>query len=273
MPVAAAPPMPLSLDDYVPEAQAAPVRKQRKGFVPTLPPRVLTFVALPISLAMLLALAVSALDDPVDSDSALEGAARLFASGWAISSGAVYVCLLWWMVAAAVNARRVSQLSVSPTTPLLVLVGGPVLLAVGAAIRARPTSSSESQQWHDFVGTGVVLLGVLIITLGHLVLLASYRSTSERLGGAREPWSVLIWLPILGVILQGALTGLIYPQLESDRIIVFVWLLSVALTAVLTVYYVLSMWRAMASFDAAVRRDRTLEKVDLLPTHFAFGRI
>lgn len=267
-----APVTPMSLDDYVPEVEAAPVRKRRKGFVPTLPPRVLTFIAIPVALSTSLALTVSMLDDPIDDDSALEGAARLFANGWVVSALLVYVGLLWWMVAAAINARRISQLSVSPMTPLIVLVGGPVLIMVGAAIHARPTSTFESQEWHDFVGTGVVLAGGLIVTLGHLILLASYRSTAERLGGARQPWSVLIWLPILGGIIQATLTLLVYPQLESDRIIVFVWLLSLALSAVLTVYYVLSMWRAMASFDAAVRRDRTLEKADLLPVHFAYGR-
>jgi hypothetical protein len=247
-----------------------PVRKTRPvGRVATLPARIVAFAGVPITMAASLAAGAIALNDV---DNSADPSAGWSLAAVAMLSGAVatYLGLLWWMVAAAINARRVTQMAVSPWTPLFVLVGGPAMLIGGGVMRAAAEDGTANQQW---VATAVILAGAFVVGPGHLVLLAAYRSTADRLGAARTPWSVLIWLPLFAAVIQVTLTLFVYPQIDSDRVVVFIWLLSMAFAAAASVGYVLSMWRAMASFDHACRRDRSLEKADAMPGHFVYGRL
>jgi hypothetical protein len=234
-----------------------------------LPARIVAFAGVPVTIAASLAAGAIALnnaDQSADPSAGWSFAAVAMVAGVA----ATYLGLLWWMVAAAVNARRVTQLAVSPWTPLFVLVLGPALLLGGGAMSAAAEDGTANQQW---VATAIILAGAFVVGPGHLILLAAYRSTADRLGAARSPWSVLIWLPLFAGVIQATLTVLVYPQIDSDRMVVFIWLLSMAFAAAATVGYVLSMWRAMASFDHACRRDRSPEKADVLPGHFVYGRL
>jgi hypothetical protein len=269
-----APPAARSAGGEVEAAEVAPLptkrRARRTGTLPTLPARVLAFVCVPLLLGLLLWSGLRLLDAPDEGATVTDRIGASLIGATVLTSLAIYLGLLGWMVMAAINARRITQLAVSPMTSLIVLVGGPAAMLVGGSIG---NATQLDAQVRDFVSTGVVLLGLAILGLGHLVLLASYRSTAERLGAARQPWSVLIWTPIGLALVQLTLTMLVYPRIESDRIVVFVWLLSLVGWAVLSLAYVLSMWRAMSSFDHACRRDRSLEKADVLPDHFVFGRI
>lgn len=168
---------------------------------------------------------------------------RLFAALLIGSALLVYVGWAWWSISAAFNSHRLVALGTSPWLPTLVYFGGPVIVLVGA-------------DRSDWVGDVIVGVGCCWIGIGHLVVVASMRTTAGRIRASVDEFSKVFWLPLAWVAYR----------MFANTMLTFVddgwrspWLLFGigAVSALFPLALSVATWHASGTFDAACRRLNT----------------
>jgi hypothetical protein len=169
-----------------------------------------------------------------------------------VSSVVTYLGWLWWSVSSCFNAHRLAPLSTSPWLPAMVYLVGPLIVLIGLDIDS------------DYAPV-VVFCGCAWIGVGHLMVIASMRSTAGRIGASVEQFSKLLWLPLAWGSYRGFMLTLVTffdddwkrpPQL---LVLGSVGVLFVVGIAVAT-------WNATESFDHACKRLNTRSLGLELPT-------
>lgn len=96
-----------------------------------------------------------------------------------VSTLVTYFGWFWWSTVASYNAHRVVPLATSPWLPTLVYLGGPVFALAGLDLgrAARPY---------------VVFAGLVWLGLGHLMVVASLRTSADRMGASTYEFSKLL---------------------------------------------------------------------------------
>ena len=173
-----------------------------------------------------------------------------------VSSAITYLGWLWWTLSAAFNARRLAPLSTSPWLPTAIYLIGPLIVLAG--LDADP----------EYVGL-VVFCGCAWIGIGHLVVVASFKSTAGRIGASMNEFSKLLWLPLAWVAYRmfvNTMLTFVDGSWRSPGLFIALggisglFLLGMATTT----------WRATESFDHACHRLNTrslgveLPSVDLV---------
>lgn len=153
------------------------------------------------------------------------GAAACCVMGW-----------LWWTVAAALNARRTARYTVSPLfAPLSLLVATACAAMLPMALKNR----SKAEVAGLAVATGLAVL------IAHFGVLGAYRKAAGALGAPQMPWTMLIVLPWIAAAADLVLR--FFFGLVGTKLIGVV----VPTALVLFGLYLVSLYRAMSSFDSA----------------------
>lgn len=169
---------------------------------------------------------------------------RWFAAASVVSSLLVYAGWTLWSMAAAFNAGRVSAMSTSLWLPLGVYIAGPIAIVV------------VGQQGGEMLADLMPYLLVMWIGVGHLVVVASLRSTASRIRGSIYAFSKLFWLPLAWTAYQ-MFVNMIFTVV--DDVWQYPWLMVLLLGAAMLypVAMALATWEATQSFDAACHRLNT----------------
>ncbi len=182
-----------------------------------------------------------------------EDGTRTIAGLIVMGVAAMYVGAMWWAVSAAVNARRRTPLGVSPF--LAPAFHG--LLPGIAAVLVAKFVSHETLDEPSTVSL-IVWAGSIGLFVLHLLVIKGYRATAGRLHADVEPWSYLLFGPMvmvgLAVSLHGLRTFVAGPTVES-----FVRYAAFGAALAFTVGYVRAVWAASGSFDRACRRTGSAE--------------
>jgi hypothetical protein len=163
-----------------------------------------------------------------------------YAASLIVSSLVTGLGWLWWTLSASFNAERIVPLATSPWLPTFVYLGGPIATLIGLDM--------VTDMAPVVVGAGVTWVGI-----GHIVVVASFRSTAERIGASTEAFTKLLWLPLAWISYRmGMVTLLTFLEDEQQ----LTWLLmAIGYIGVLfPVAMVVAAWNAMASFERACRR-------------------
>lgn len=155
----------------------------------------------------------------------------------------VYVGWAWWSISAAFNARRLVALSTSPWLPTSVYLVGPVIVLVGA-------------DGNDWVGDVIVAAGCCWIGIGHLVVVASLRTTAGRLRASIDEFAKVFWLPLAWVAYRMFANTMLTFADDGWR---SPWLLLGigGVSALFPLALSVATWHASGTFDAACRRLNT----------------
>ncbi len=172
-----------------------------------------------------------------------------------------WIAWVWWTIVAAVNARRISPLAVSPWLPVMVYLGAPVFVTAGWLAFSRGKTAADAP-WLRTAGLAMLVVGGLYLAFGALGLLVSFRSTAARIGADPAAFSKMLWLPFIVTIGGGAAVGIAAVAGGSPTAVATARL---AVGAVATVMHVSTAWKAMSRFDNACRRDRSREFRDVAP--------
>ena len=169
-----------------------------------------------------------------------------------VSSVVTYLAWLWWSVSSCFNAHRLAPLSTSPWLPAMVYLVGPLIVLIGLDMDS------------DFAPV-VVFGGCVWIGVGHLMVIASMRSTAGRIGASVEQFSKLLWLPLAWGSYRGFMITLVTffddswkrpPQLLALG----------SISVLFVVGIVFATWNATESFDHACKRLNTRSLGLELPT-------
>jgi len=153
--------------------------------------------------------------------------------------GAASCCVLgwlWWTVAAALNARRTARYTVSP-------LFAPVSLMVATACAALLPSALKNRGKAEIIGLAAAT--GLAVLIAHFGVLGAYRKAAGSLGAPQGPWTMLIVLPWVAAVADLVLRfffGLVGTKLVG---------VVVPTALVLFGLYMVSLYRAMSSFDTA----------------------
>jgi hypothetical protein len=242
--------------DPVIEAARERLERRRSANVPlwhSLTPRLLVLLSIIGMLAAPLAfLLVFGIDegaiDPQTSRLSDDELRQWQAIGATLSVAIVGAWLgaVWWAVAAAKNARRVSPTGPSPVTPVMLYVVFPAGAYLGMYL-----SHSRTLDLTLYYGCiGLVCLGYLVLTLG-------FRNAARKIGAPAGPWTALAAMPFLVLGANLALTlGAQVNAFSGDEIEPLVAFAVVGGDALALGGYIVSMGRAMATFDRACRSPR-----------------
>ena len=175
-----------------------------------------------------------------------------YAATLIVSTAVIYLGWLWWSLSASFNARRLAPLATSPWLPTMVYLVGPLIVLIGL-------DADESYR------SLVVFGGCAWIAIGHLVVVASMRSTAGRIGASMDEFSKLLWLPLAGVayrMLTITLLTFVDDAWQKPGLL----LAFGALGVLFPVGMVAATWRATESFDHACHRVNTRSLGLELPT-------
>lgn len=169
---------------------------------------------------------------------------RWFAAASVVCTLLVYVGWTLWSTVAAFNAGRVSAMSTSPWLPLTAYVGGPIAIVV--------LGLETGEMMRDLAP----YLLVLWLGAGHLVVVASLRSTASRIRGSVYAFSKLFWLPLAWTAYQ-LFMNMIFTVV--DDVWQYPWLMVLLLGAAMLypVAMAIATWEATGTFDAACHRLNT----------------
>lgn len=172
-----------------------------------------------------------------------------------------WIAWVWWTIVAAVNARRISPLAVSPWLPVMVYLGAPTLVAAGWVAFSRGKTAADAP-WLRTAGLAMLVVGGLYLAFGALGLLVSFRSTAARIGADPTAFSRMLWLPLIVTMGGGAAVGVVAAAGGSPTAVATARL---AVGGVATVLHVATAWKAMSRFDNACHRDRSREFCEVAP--------
>jgi hypothetical protein len=169
-----------------------------------------------------------------------------------VSSAVIYLGWLWWSVSSCFNAHRLAPLSTSPWLPAMVYLVGPLIVLIGLDLES------------DYAPV-VVFCGCAWLAIGHLMVIASMRSTAGRIGASVEQFSKLLWLPLAWGSYRGLMLTVVTffsddwkrpPQLLALGSIGVLFIVGIAFAT----------WNATESFDHACKRLNTRSLGLELPT-------
>jgi hypothetical protein len=173
-----------------------------------------------------------------------------------VSTVVVYLGWLWWTLSAAFNVHRLAPRATSPWLPTSVYLIGPLIILAGLDVEYEYADA-------------VVWLGCGWMFIGHLIVIASFRSTAGRIGASMDEFSKLLWLPLAWAAYRAFVITML--TFVEDQ-----WKMPGLLLALggAEALYLLGMavatWRATESFDHACRRlntrglGRDLPSVDMV---------
>jgi hypothetical protein len=160
-----------------------------------------------------------------------------------VSSVVTYLGWLWWTLSAAFNARRLAPLSTSPWLPTTVYLIGPLIVLAG--LDADP----------EYVEL-VVISGCAWIGIGHLIVVASLKSTAGRIGASMNEFSKLLWLPLAWVAYRMFVNTML-TFVDGSWRSPFLFIVLGAISGLYLLGMAVATWRATESFDHACRRLNT----------------
>jgi hypothetical protein len=169
-----------------------------------------------------------------------------------VSCCVTYLGWLWWSVSAAFNARRLAPLSTSPWLPVGVYLIGPLIVLAGLDVD------------EDYVGL-IVFCGCAWIGIGHLIVVASLRSTARRIGASVAEFSRLLWLPLAWTsyrLFVNTMLTFVDDSYKGPALLVTLG----GFGALYLVATAVTTWRAIGSFDHACWRLNTRSLGLELPT-------
>ena len=104
--------------------------------------------------------------------------------------------------------------------------------------------------------SSVVFVGLSWVGLGHIAVVASFKSAALRIGASTDEFSKLIWLPLAGVcyrLFVSVVLDFVDPEFRTTPLLLGLGVVG----GLFLVGIALSTWRATESFDAACRRLNT----------------
>jgi hypothetical protein len=242
--------------DPIVEAARERLERRRSGSAPlwhSLTPRLLVLVSIigmlaaPLAFMLVFGIDEGAIDPQTSRLTDVElrqwqaigaGLSVAFVGGWL---GAV-----WWAFAAAKNARRVSPIGPSPLTPIMLYV----IFPAGAYVGMYLSHSRTLDLTLYYCYIGLFCLGYVILTLG-------FRNAARKIGAPAGPWTVLATMPFLMFGANLALTlGLQINAFSGGEIAPLVAFAVLGGYALVLGGYIVSVGRAMATFDRACRSPR-----------------
>jgi hypothetical protein len=242
-------PVPAALDlDSIEMADDAPVaaKPHTARWWHTLIPRLLWVAGMLMAIGVAIGYVMSRGTENLDlEDESVRSILGLVVMG----AGAMYVGAMWWAVAAAINARHRTPMAVSP---LMAPVFHGVLPGVAAALvwKFVPTETLDKPATTSII----VWCGGIGLFVAHLMVIKGYRATAERVHGDREPWSYLLFGPLLMVGVALSLHGA-RTYIGGDQVMELSRYAAFGIGLAFLVGYVRAVWAASGSFDRACRRD------------------
>lgn len=241
--------------DPVVEAARERLERRRSDSSPmwhSLTPRLIVLVSILGSLASMLAFFLlfdfdeGAFDPNPDVLSDLEFLRwQVVSVSYTVSVVALWLGAVWWAFAAAKNARRTSPVGPSPMTPVFLYVVFPVGAWLGMYY-----SSSRTVDLSLFYGY------IALFILGYPIVNLSFRNAARKIGAPAGPWSAVVGLPFMVFGVNFALTLGIDLDLFSGTTGTTVVMLVLVGYALALAGYIVSVGRAMATFDRACRAPR-----------------
>lgn len=225
------------------QAAVSPSAPTRTSFHHTLIPRAMVLASLVMGLSLPAWIAVLEHNGHVSVTgihTTIDDQGARLMTGLAVAALVTYALgWLWWSVAAALNATSHSRWSVAAwAAPLGYAVSMAVVIVVPlVSARVEPD-----------LATVVVLVGAFVLAIAHFAVLREYRHTAASIGGAVAPWTRVIVLPwaALGFSVVVAFLSKAIGDEIFERIMQGGWILFYGA-------YAVSLYSAMASFDAACR--------------------
>lgn len=239
--------------DPVVEAARERLERRRSGNAPqwhSLTPRLMVLLSILGTLGSWLALLLLFGNGDVDpqndvlSDEQMRQW-KLVGAAFAVSITGGWLGAVWWAFAAAKNTRRVSPAGPSPITPIVFYVIFPVGAYLGMYY-----SSSRSVDLALYYGY------IAFFVIGYLVLTLGFRNSARKIGAPPAQWTALLAIPLLWMGANLSLTMLFKIDVASGGSSGTVVALALGASALAMAAYIMSIGRAMATYDRACRQTR-----------------
>jgi len=175
-----------------------------------------------------------------------------FAATLIVSGVIAYLGWVWWSLSATFNARRLAPLATSPWLATMVYLVGPMIVLFGLDV-------------DEDYRVLVIFCGCAWIAIGHIIVVASLRSTAGRIGASTNEFSKLLWLPLATVAYRFFVITMLTFVDDAWKKPVLLFALG-AIGVLYLVGMAAATWRATESFDHACRRLNTRSLGLELPT-------